>query len=128
MDSGHQRASFPMSLSDFSPLFISLHLTFIHGSFWDWLDPRTKDEGLPEILRIDRISIQAPDADCQVSLDNPLRTYPISGALHEKLSGRFKIYNRTMRHPNSETEEAVEDYECLNWYAINIWFSLNRKC
>ena len=129
MDSGCWRASFPVSLSDFSPLFISLYLTFIHGSFWDWLDPRTGTEGLPQILQSDRISIRAPGADhCQVCLDNPLKTYPISDALREQLSDRFQNYKRTMRHPTSDTEEAVEDYEGLNRYAINIWFSLNRKC
>ena len=110
-----------MILAPCSFLFIS----HIRGSFWDWLDPRTETEGLPQILQKDIISIRAPGADRQVSLDNPLKTYPISKALREQLPCDFQKYERTMRHPTSTTEE---DYEGLNKYAINIWFSLNGKC
>jgi len=78
--------------------------------FWDWLDPRTRSEGLPPILWSYKIPIRTP-AGGSVDLDNPLKAYPISEELRVKLPVKFQQYNRTMRHPTSPTQE---DYDTLN--------------
>ncbi|EJU01752.1 Di-copper centre-containing protein [Dacryopinax primogenitus] len=88
--------------------------------FWDWLDPRTPEEGFP---RVDGISVfEVPTVMIQTSrgeeeFSNPLRSYDFGETLPASFEDNMALWHRTYRwprYPGSDWANLTEDYEGLH--------------
>lgn len=94
--------------------------------FWDWTDPTTATEGLPDVIRQPQVTIFLPGGRPQL-VDNPLAFYPFGKSLPdgfqdtlefpiggELATAYYSKWNRTYRWPQSTPDTPAEDYKQLN--------------
>ncbi|KIK55774.1 hypothetical protein GYMLUDRAFT_140416, partial [Collybiopsis luxurians FD-317 M1] len=104
--------------------------------YWDWTDPSTGKEGIPDLLKPKEVELNLPDGGTQILKNNPLATYKFEnprpdGFANIQNSGKdpwtpflrgetafFKDWTSTYRWPTSELEP-MEQYNLLNQLLID---------
>ncbi len=90
-------------------------------SFWDWLLPKTQDEGLPVVCRQEKIKIAAPNGAME-EVPNPLFCYHFAKIFRPPnvqgadKPGHFDKWARTYRWPTDVPVAPKEQYDVMDKY------------